>query len=142
DKLMSYSETAKDYDSGISYGARILSCDRAREHTHRRLMRIHYLAGDRTAALRQYERCVSALNEELGVKPARKTASLLEQIRSDQLDSLTATSTSGENPAAPISQIRDALCRLKQVKIALVDFHRQIKHDIQALEVLLKSKRD
>ena len=142
DKLMSYSEAAKHYDNGIGYGARILGCDRAREHTHRRLMRIYYLAGDRTSALRQYDRCVAALKEELGVKPARKTAHLFEQIRSDQLDTTQLLSESGEPQGAPISQIREALGRLRQVKTALVDFHRQIKHDIQALEVLLKGKRD
>ena len=141
DKLMSYSEAAKRYEEGIGYGARILGCDRAREHTHRRLMRIYYLAGDRTSALRQYDRCVTALKEELGVRPARKTANLFEQIRSDQFaDGISAFDSGGM--AAPNSQIREALGRLRQVKTALVDFHRQIKHDIQALEVLLKGKRD
>jgi DNA-binding SARP family transcriptional activator len=138
DKLMVYAETAEQFDAGIDYGARILACDRAREHTHRRLMRIYYLSGDRTSALRQYDRCVAALNEELGVKPARKTALVFEQIRSDLLD----PTVSGDAQGASISQIREALGRLRQVKTALVDFHRHIKHDIQALEVLVKGKRD
>ena len=138
DKLMVYAETAQQFDAGIDYGARILACDRAREHTHRRLMRIYYLSGDRTSALRQYDRCVAALNEELGVKPARKTALLFEQIRSDLLD----LTVSGDAQGASISQIREALGRLRQVKTALVDFHRHIKHDIQALEGLVKGKRD
>ncbi len=141
DKLMAYSETAEHYDSGIDYGARILACDRAREHTHRRLMRIYYLAGDRTSALRQYDRCVAALKEELGVKPARKTSQLFEQIRSDQLETYQP-SVLEEAKGTPISQLCEALGRLRQVKTALVGFHRQIKHDIQALEVLVKGKRD
>lgn len=141
DKLMSYSEAARQYDNGIGYGARILGCDRAREHTHRRLMRIYYLAGDRTSALRQYDRCVAALKEELGVKPARKTSHLFEQIRSDQLEAPQLLSESGVTQGAPISQIRESLRRLRQVKTALVDFHRQVKQDIQALEVLIKGKR-
>jgi len=141
DKLMAYSEAAEHFDAGIGYGARILSCDRAREHTHRRLMRIYYLAGDRTSALRQYDRCVAALSEELGVKPARKTSQLFEQIRSDRLETAYPTATS-DSQSTPIPQIREALGRLRQVKTALVDFHRQIKHDIQALEVLVKGKRD
>ena len=142
DKLMAYSEAAEHFEAGIVYGARILSCDRAREHTHRRLMRIYYLAGDRTSALRQYDRCVAALNDELGVKPARKTSQLFDQIRSDRLEAVYPPSAFGDSQGAPISQIREALGRLRQVKTALVDFHRQIKHDIQALEVLVKGKRN
>jgi DNA-binding SARP family transcriptional activator len=141
DKLMAYSEAAGNFDAGIGYGARILSCDRAREHTHRRLMRIYYLAGDRTSALRQYDRCVAALTEELGVKPARKTSQLFEQIRSDRLEAAYPSATP-DSQSTPLPQIREALGRLRQVKSALVDFHRQIKHDIQALEVLVKGKRD
>ena len=141
DKLMAYSETAQHFEAGIGYGAKILSCDRAREHTHRRLMRIYYLAGDRTSALRQYDRCVAALSEELGVKPARKTSQLYDQIRSDHLETSIPSATL-DSQSTPIPQIREALGRLRQVKTALVDFHRQIKHDIQALEVLVKGKRD
>jgi len=142
DKLMTYSEAASRYDDGIAYGVRILGCDRAREHAHRRLMRIYYLAGDRTSALRQYDRCVDALKEELGVKPARKTLQLFEQIRSDQLETVHPTPGPWDSQGPPIPQISEALGRLKRVKTALVDLHRQIKHDIQALEVLVKGKRD
>jgi DNA-binding SARP family transcriptional activator len=142
DKLMAYSEASGSFENGIGYGTRILGFDRAREHTHRRLMRIYYLSGDRTSALRQYERCVAALQEELGVKPARKTTALFEQIRDDHVELVAPLSASNGPQEPPASQIRDALGCLRQVRTALVDFHRQIKHDIQSLEVLLKSKRD
>ena len=69
DKLIDYSEANELYEAGLAYGAHILRHDRARERTHRRLMRLHYLARDRTEALRQYERCVSSLDKELGVEP-------------------------------------------------------------------------
>src|SRR6266853_393454 len=49
-RLMSYCEAHQEYETGLSYGARILSYDRASERTQRRLMRLQYLAGDRTAA--------------------------------------------------------------------------------------------
>jgi two-component SAPR family response regulator len=61
DKLMDYCEASRDYDAGLAYGTRILRHDLARERTHRRLMRLYYLAGDRTSALRQYDRCVQIL---------------------------------------------------------------------------------
>ncbi|TKJ30799.1 MAG: hypothetical protein CEE40_03825 [Chloroflexi bacterium B3_Chlor] len=86
DKLTEYCEAQQQYETGLVYGTRILRHEPARERTHRRLMRLHCLSGDRTAALRQYERCVVALEEELGVRPAGRTTVLYEQIRSDQLE--------------------------------------------------------
>src|SRR5215469_6947387 len=88
DKLMGYCEVHQDYETGLLYGMRIMCYDRARERTHRRLMRLHYLSGDRSAALRQYEQCTTALAEELGAKPSKHTIALYEQIHADQLDEL------------------------------------------------------
>jgi hypothetical protein len=67
------------------HGAAILRVDRAHEQAHRRMMRLHALRGDRTAALRQYEQCVAALAEELGVQPTRRTLTLYDRIRADRL---------------------------------------------------------
>jgi DNA-binding SARP family transcriptional activator len=85
DKLMSYCETNCHYDCGVEYGELILRHDRAREYTHRRLMRLHHLRGDRTSALRQYVRCSEALSEELELRPEAATLRLREQIYRDDL---------------------------------------------------------
>jgi hypothetical protein len=45
------------------------------------MMRLHWLAGDRTAAIRQFDRCVAYLRTELGVEPAESTLALYERIR-------------------------------------------------------------
>ena len=71
DKLMDYSQVHHDYESGLFYGMRILYHERTRESTHQRLMRLHYLAGDRASALRQYEHCVAILDEEFGIEPSK-----------------------------------------------------------------------
>src|ERR1044072_613328 len=71
DKLISYSQVHHEYEQGQTYAAGILRYDPARERTHRALMRLYYLSGDRTAALRQYKRCVMALRRELHVSPER-----------------------------------------------------------------------
>jgi DNA-binding SARP family transcriptional activator len=81
DKLMAACEAGRRYEEGIEYGNRILRVDHARERAHWRLMRLHFLLGDRTAALRQYQRCVEALQEELGVAPSVRTEALYQQIR-------------------------------------------------------------
>lgn len=86
DKLMDYCEAHCNYESALVYGARILRYDRAREHTHQKMMHLYCLTGDRTTALRQYQRCITALDEELDVKPSRRTSLLYEQIRMDQMN--------------------------------------------------------
>lgn len=86
DKLMGYCEARQQYESGLLYGTRILRHEPARERTHRRLVRLHCLSGDRTSALRQYQHCVVALEEELGVRPSQRTTALYESIRNDRLD--------------------------------------------------------
>ena len=141
DRLMSHCEARGDYTAGLAYGTLILGCERARERTHRRLMRLHYLAGDRTAALRQYEHCVRALDDELGVAPGRRTLALQQQIRVDQLNPSTSA------PAADVKHLHVSpspwplvLSRLRQLQAILADVQREIGQDIQALELVMKGQ--
>jgi DNA-binding SARP family transcriptional activator len=126
DKLTDYCERNNQYEMGLSYGVRILQYDRARERTHRQMMRLYYLAGDRTAALRQYQRCIEALAEDLGVKPERRTTLLYEQICADQLDhpalSLEAART-GHTVAA--TTLIKALSLINQLQNLLVEIQQQ-----------------
>jgi DNA-binding SARP family transcriptional activator len=139
DKLMDYREKQGDYAASLTYGTYILGCARARERTHRRLMRLHYLAGDRTAALRQYEHCVRALNEELGVGPAKRTVALRQQIAMDQL-ALPALAPGPEVKSlqTPPSLGLPMLHCLKQLQETLTDIQCQIGRDIQALELTIE----
>jgi DNA-binding SARP family transcriptional activator len=140
DKLMSYCESHHQYENGLQHGARILACDRAREHTHRGLMRLQYLAGNRTGALRQYERCVAALQEELGVKPARRTTELYEQIRADSVDGSSQAQL--ERRAGPVqSSPSEIVGRLRQIRSVLIDIQREIQKDIQAVELAIRGRR-
>jgi DNA-binding SARP family transcriptional activator len=83
DKLLAYCEGQDLAEEGLFYGERILAHDRAHERTHWRMMRLHLLAGDRIRALRQFERCATALREELGIEPSGSTVALFEEIRAD-----------------------------------------------------------
>ncbi len=142
DKLMGYCEAHHEYRVGLTCGTLILRYDRARERTHWRMMRLHCLDGDRTGALRQYERCIAALDEELGVGPAKRTAALYEQIRSDQLYDLTLapaeTVTTPEVSDSPLPKVLERLKRRQQV---LTNVQRQIQQDIQAMELALNGQR-
>jgi DNA-binding SARP family transcriptional activator len=84
DKLLSYCRARSLFDMGIQYGLMLLRYDRANEKAHRQLMRLQYMAGNRTEALRQYGRCSKALKEELSIYPDRRTENLYKQICSDQ----------------------------------------------------------
>jgi len=83
-KLMAWCEASGAHATGLRLGTDLLRSDRACERTHRSLMRLHALAGDRTGALRQYQRCSDALREELGVAPGKATRDLLVTIREDR----------------------------------------------------------
>jgi DNA-binding SARP family transcriptional activator len=83
EKLLGYCEATGRFEEGLVHGEKLLRHDRAHERAHWRMMRLSYLAGDRTGALRQYEKCRSALAEELGVSPGRLTRTLYEQICAD-----------------------------------------------------------
>lgn len=50
------------------------------EEAHRMLMRLHYAAGDRGAALATYERCRTLLRTELGVEPLPETVALAREL--------------------------------------------------------------
>jgi DNA-binding SARP family transcriptional activator len=75
-----------DYPAAIQACQRILEQDPCRERTYRRLMRYHYLAGDRAAALAVYDRCRQVLADELGVEPLAQTQALREAIRHGTLE--------------------------------------------------------
>jgi DNA-binding SARP family transcriptional activator len=126
-KLMSYCETHHEYEAGQLYGSRILNYDRASERTHRRLMQIQYMTGDRTAALRQYDRCVVALDEDLGVKPDKRTVELYQKIRSGDVERLSNSNHSPLNPVKPTANmLAEVIGRLEDLQVTLSDVKRAV----------------
>ncbi len=61
-----------------------LDLDRLNESAYRRLMRLHFLSGDRSAALKTYEICRHLLAKELGVEPSSETDDMLVYIRTSE----------------------------------------------------------
>ena len=140
DKLMGYCEVRRDFETGLLYGMRIMCYDRARERTHRRLMRLHYLNGDRAAALRQYEQCATALEEELSVKPSKGTVALYEQILADQLDEPNPIFASAEISLELAEYLLPSiLTRLIQLQAALSDLQDHVGQTIEVVEHALAS---
>jgi len=139
DKLMSYCEVQGKYAAGLMYGLRILKCDQARERTHRRLIRLHYLAGNRTEAIRQYEQCASILLQELGVRPAQRTIDLYEQIRRDQ-PLIFARLTGGQNKAVSLNtHSHPDEGTLHQVQYALTEIQHRLEQDLDMVKTTLEA---
>ena len=138
DTLMAYCETHHRYAAGLDFGTLILSCEPARERTHRRLMRLHYMAGDRTAALRQYAYCVAALEEELGVGPARRTVTLYEQMRTDQPHSNSLEPKRAHQATRPTSSLLlRMLLRMNQLRSLMGQVQQEIDQDIHTLKLAI-----
>ena len=139
DRLMNHCEATRDYEQGRAYGSLILRHDPARERTHRQLMQFHYGAGDRTAALRQYERCAAALDEELGVKPDRRTHALYQQIKAGDCPA-HATDAPPPDEASTLS-LPQLLSRLRGLQKNLADAQQQLQQDVKAVELIIDDRR-
>jgi DNA-binding SARP family transcriptional activator len=87
EKLVACCEVRGDSERGLAHAHRMLEIDPAREQVHCHVMRLHVLAGNRTEALREYQRCEKVLMQELSVKPSESTRALHESIRDGHCDS-------------------------------------------------------
>ena len=68
------------YEQSIDYAHQLLTLDPLEESVYRQLMWLNSLAGQHFEALRQYKRCRSVLERELGEKPEEETERLHEHI--------------------------------------------------------------
>ncbi|MBI9044443.1 MAG: hypothetical protein JEZ06_08155 [Anaerolineaceae bacterium] len=144
DKLLSYCEKNYEYEIGLTYADQILSYDQARERTHRGKIRLLYLAGKRSEALRQYHRCADLLKKELNVKPSRRTMTLYEQIRQDHfyapshISMVNTNEIFSDNANDPLPEL---LGNLKQCQATLGDVQNQLQINIQRVEDSLTNQR-
>ncbi len=141
DKLVQYCEIHREYDAGLSYGWQILRHDHAYERAHRQLMRLYAMSGDRTQAIHQYQRCVIALRDELGVEPSVRTKKLYEQIQSD---TFTPPLFVVEDVAPTRDQsavaFQDVLNRLEQFSVNLKRIEAQVQDEIVSLKNMIASQ--
>ncbi|CAN5848623.1 MAG: AAA family ATPase [Gemmatimonadetes bacterium] len=92
-------EAQRDYRGALEYAQQRVRHVPLDEEGHRRLMRLHALAGDRAGALHAYQRCVSTLEAELGVEPDHATreayARLLEASAPEAAVPLSGSADAG-----------------------------------------------
>jgi DNA-binding SARP family transcriptional activator/predicted ATPase len=97
----------EELEAALSYGRRWVSLDPLHEPAQRELIRLYAMAGQRAAALRQYEECVSLLEEELSIPPEAATTSLYEAIRTRRFPESEAASirwsSQAQRPPSPVT---------------------------------------
>ena len=80
DALATGLEERREYRAAMEQLRRLLAIDPLAESRYQALMRVAALAGDRTAGLRAYHACVSALRDDLGIEPSRETLNAYQRL--------------------------------------------------------------
>jgi DNA-binding SARP family transcriptional activator len=140
DKLMIYHAARGELETSLGYGSHILRYDRAREHTHRLLMQLYYRMGNRTAALRQYQKCKVVLEEELSVTPAASTTALYKQICADQLAATLPIDDNSQIVIAHPYPISPTLQIIRELQTTLTLTQNQLEQCAQSLERLVNNQ--
>jgi len=83
-RLAELYEQSKEPEKAIGCTRKRLELEPWQEDAHRQLMRLLAAAGQRPAALAQFEACKRSLKNELGVEPSAETLRLFESIRDSQ----------------------------------------------------------
>jgi len=73
-------EDAGELAAALPVAQALLRLDRLSEAAHRHVMRLHYLRGDRAAALLAFDDCERTLKDEVGTRPSGDTLALLRTI--------------------------------------------------------------
>ena len=79
-ELCEMAETAGDWPDALSHAHELVALSPLSEEAHRRVIRLHYLSGDRAAALLAFDRCERMLKDEVGARPSAETLALLRAI--------------------------------------------------------------
>jgi DNA-binding SARP family transcriptional activator/tetratricopeptide (TPR) repeat protein len=79
-ELSDRAEEARDYADALSHAGELLALEPLSEAAHRRVIRFHYLGGDRAAALMAFDRCEQMLKNEIGTTPSAETLALLQTV--------------------------------------------------------------
>lgn len=98
-RLMGLYTARKDYSKAIAHAQNYLQIDNLAEEVHRRLMMYYACAGFRTKALRQYETCVTILEQELGADPLPETRAVYQAILDERLPTYQPETVEEVQPA-------------------------------------------
>jgi predicted ATPase/DNA-binding SARP family transcriptional activator len=138
-----------DYARAIAYAERALECEPANERAHQHLIFCRLAGGDRSAALRQYEECRRALQEELAVEPSPETTALYRWLTRAPAKALEARITNLPIPissfigrAREMARVKEMLAQARLVTLAGPGGCGKTRLAIQMASDLVDSFRD
>ncbi len=107
-QLVARYEQEAAWENALLHARRWLALDPLDEEVHRCLMRLYAYAGQKGAALRQYEECMRILAQELDVEPEWQTTDLYTRIRTRHFPPAKASGPRlAAEPAARVQPGRD-----------------------------------
>jgi len=133
DKLMHHCLYQGDFDTGVALGLGTLQFDCAREKTHRRLMRLFYVSGDRTSALRQFEICANAMDHEFNLPPSERTVRLYEEMRSGKVAPWRPPQSQPAQMAGG-DELRTLLGEIERLHVAVATLRSEVNRLTDAVE--------
>lgn len=98
--LAAQAQAAGELAIALRHAQQLLADDPLSEHAHRRVMQLHYLRGDRAAAVAAFEHCERLLKDELGLAPSAETLALLTTVERAGKTAPPAMVTAAPPPAA------------------------------------------
>jgi DNA-binding SARP family transcriptional activator len=93
-------EAAGETTAALPLALALLDDDPLSEDAHRRVMRLHYLRGDRAAAMLAFDRCEQLLKHEVGTRPSAATLALLKTIEGGAAPAASPAAWRGAMPAS------------------------------------------
>ena len=120
--LCEMAERAGDWADALVHASELLATDPLSEAAHRRVIRLHYLADDRAAALLAFDRCEQVLKNDVGVAPSSQTLELLQTIERSGPSSPEAPGALPRRfaPKVPVSVLRPPQCIGREVAWAVL----------------------
>jgi DNA-binding SARP family transcriptional activator len=84
-RLMEHYATVGDIENALAAGHAALRIEPLQELVQQRVIELYHASGQRTDAIRHYERLAELLKNELGIAPSAKTRALIQNIRGEQV---------------------------------------------------------
>ncbi len=144
-KLMDYYTQRGCFELGIEYGNRLLEIDQTHEKIHRYMMRLYLQAGNRRAAINQYQRCCQIMRDEFGISPMEETHRLFKNLQSGKPIAVNEPLVDNkyyekhENRkklTKPVAQ--DVFKKLKQLQETIEETRNELHHLEQLLDEALR----
>jgi len=116
--LSDAAERAGDWVDALAHAQELLNLAPLSEEAHRRVIRLHYLASDRSAALLAFDRCARMLKDEVGATPSPETMALLHMV---EAAAAPAERPRRSTPVLPASVLRPPRLVGRDVELRAID---------------------